>query len=132
MLQEQYAADTTVQFTTFSDERAMVDAFWDQIIKLNYRVVMTGFNAAHDIVFKTKKDQKIQKPIFEHKFTGYDLKWLTARTSYRFTPKANNVKIDQDLSTTVAQIKELPNVLMIDYQGLALRRMDQKLKNQLD
>ncbi len=42
---------------------------------------MTGFNACHEILqrendqFTTPKD-----------FLGYDMKWLTARSSYKFTP----------------------------------------------
>ena len=76
----------------------MVDAFWEKIIKLNHRLIMTGFNAAHDLVMKSKTANKG----YSNKFTGYDLKWLTARTSYKFTPKCDNIKIDSDLSTTVA------------------------------
>jgi hypothetical protein len=78
----------------------MVDAFWDNIIKIEGMAVMTGFNACHDIVFDTKQKEGGYKYI--NKFCGYDLEWLTHRTSYKFTPKCDNIKIEADFNTTVS------------------------------
>lgn len=57
-------------------------------------------------------------------FCGYDLKWLTARTSWRFTPKNQQVTINTTIGSFVAsQIVELPNVLCVDFQAVLLKSM---------
>jgi hypothetical protein len=92
-------------------------------------IVMTGFNASHKIIFQQAKDLKMVAP---KDFCGYDLGWLATRSSYRFTPNNHIIKLESDLQAFATQIKELPNVLLVDYQGLILRRIDQKLKNDMD
>jgi hypothetical protein len=43
---------------------------------------MTGFNACHKIL--QREGDQFSTP---KEFLGYDMAWLTARSSYRFTPK---------------------------------------------
>lgn len=73
--------DVDIEFQSFPTERQMIDTFWNYILDIKKVIFMTGFNACHNILksennkFSTPKD-----------FLGYDMKWLTARTSYKFTP----------------------------------------------
>lgn len=66
----------------------MIDSFWNYILAQEKIIIMTGFNACHEILqrendqFSTPKD-----------FLGYDMKWLTARTSYKFTPVNTQLKL---------------------------------------
>jgi hypothetical protein len=63
----------------------MVDYFWDYLISLKTMAILTGFNAV--------QKKKFGKETNYSEFNGYDLKWLTARTTYKFTPNNMDVKI---------------------------------------
>lgn len=54
------------------------------------------------------------------------MKWLTARSSYTFTPKENPMKLDATTQAQACSILELPNVYFVDYQGLAMRSLTGK------
>jgi len=94
--------DVLIQFHAFAEERTMVDTFWQTIMDLKGMVVFTGFNAVHATVFNqggrdtnpTDKGYK-NRPSY-NVFYGYDLNWLTHRTSFKFTPRSAPFKLAAD------------------------------------
>jgi hypothetical protein len=75
-------AKVTLVFQSFASERTMVDAFWSFVLGLQGQVIFTGFNACHKEVRQVGEHKDVERG-----FVGYDLHWLTARTSLKFTPK---------------------------------------------
>lgn len=78
-----------IDFVEFASERSMVDAFFTELMSVSGPVVLTGFNFCHSIDRSSSGDTVCPKT-----FQGYDLSFMTARTSFAFTPKNMVVKID--------------------------------------
>jgi len=81
-LRQRFSHLNALSFKSFPSERSMVDAFWEVIMNMNEQIILTGFNACHDPLHQIGTERKLPEG-----FCGYDLKWLTARTSWRFTAK---------------------------------------------
>ena len=100
----------------------MVDQFWSVIFAIKGQVIATGFNACHTPLRQIAGDQRAEA--LPRDFVGYDLSWLTARSSWKFTARNCSVSLGNTLGFFCAsQVRELPNVLWIDYQAALLRSM---------
>lgn len=74
-----------ISYCEFKDERTMVDAFWHKLMSIKQIAIVSGFNASHSITYFNKNSSEDLNNKYKQ-FHGYDLNWLTARTSYKFTP----------------------------------------------
>lgn len=118
--------DVDIVFCEFPSERQMVDTFWNFILEIKKIIIMTGFNACHDIL--KKENDQFSTP---KEFLGYDMRWLTARTSYKFTPVNTQLKIRANKQTAFSQIREIPNLFCVDYQAVLIKPLDQDMENRL-
>jgi len=92
----------------------MVDAFWNFVLSIKKLVILTGFNAAHSIIYQ-ERSAEAQSDASRKQFCGYDLQWLTARSSYQFTPCNSQIKLNSSTNAMLSQIREIPNVICVDY-----------------
>jgi hypothetical protein len=70
----------------------MVDTFWNKMMSIKKIAIVSGFNASHAVIFNKKDEDKYLK---YNVFHGYDLKWLTSRSMYRWVPKNTQMKMDE-------------------------------------
>lgn len=59
------------------------------------------------------------------------MKWLTARSSYKFTPVNTQLKIRANKQTAFSQIREIPNLFCVDYQAVLMKPLDQDTENRI-